>query len=310
MSATTEEASPTTALEAKHRTPKAGSPRPRIGRRRSGSGGRRARIIVISAVAYLIAIIFLLPYIEMISVAVRPANELLSRTIFPTRVDFANFLTIWSTGFGSNLSTSLEVAGGATILVLLVAIPAAYYTARRTFRGRAAFLLLVLATQMFQPAAMLVGIQREFLSFNLPSPTLSLILINAGFNMAFAVWILNAFFSSIPVELEEAAMVDGSTRLGAVRRITIPIAMPGIVTALIFTFISAWNEFLVALTLTLGASPVQRPLTVTINDYIGHYSIDWGHLFAGSLIATIPVIILFALIEGRVVSGLTAGAIK
>ena len=157
---------------------------------------------------------------------------------------------------------------------------------------------------------MLVGIQREFISFNLPSPILSLILVNAGFNLAFAVWMLNAYFSSIPTELEEAAMVDGTSRFGALVRITLPLALPGIVTALIFTFIGAWNEFLVALTLTLGTPHGQQPLTVGINSYIGQYSIDWGHLFAGAVIATVPVIILFAMIEGSVVSGLTAGSIK
>ncbi|HEY1485092.1 MAG TPA: carbohydrate ABC transporter permease, partial [Micromonosporaceae bacterium] len=205
---------------------------------------------------------------------------------------------------------SLKVAGGATLLVLLVALPAAYFTARRRFRGRTMFLLLVLATQMFQPAAMLVGIQREFTSFDLPSPILSLILVNAGFNVAFAVWILNAYFSSIPVELEQAAMVDGTSRIGAVTRITLPLAAPGIVTAVIFTFISAWNELLVALTLSGGGSSTSVPLTVAINNYIGQYSVDWGHLFAGSVIATLPVIVLFAFIEGKVVGGLTAGSIK
>ena len=124
------------------------------------------------------------------------------------------------------------------------------------------------------------------------------------------MWILNAFFSSIPVELEEAAMVDGLGRVGALLRITLPLAAPGIVTALIFTFISAWNEFLVALTLSLGQPPSQQPLTVAINQYIGEYSVDWGHLFAAGLVATVPVIILFAFIERRVVSGLTAGAVK
>jgi multiple sugar transport system permease protein len=157
---------------------------------------------------------------------------------------------------------------------------------------------------------MLVGIQREFISFNLASPTLSLILVNAGFNLAFAVWIMNAYFASIPVELEEAAMIDGCSRLGAMLRITLPLAMPGIVTALIFTFIAAWNEFIVALTYTLGEQSNQQPLTVTINNYIGQYSIDWGHLFAGAVIATLPVIALFAVIEGRVVGGLTAGSVK
>ena len=183
--------------------------------------------------------------------ALRPNNELGLATILPKHWTFSNFTTLWSSGLGGSIGTSLEIAAGATVIVLLVAMPAAYCTARRRFRGRTAFLLLVLATQMFQPAAMLVGIQREFINFGLP-PTMSLIIVNAGFNLAFAVWILNAFFSSIPAELEEASMVDGLGRVGALTRITLPLAAPGIVTALIFTFIAAWNEFLVALTLSLG----------------------------------------------------------
>jgi multiple sugar transport system permease protein len=277
-------------------------------RKRSGrlTPGR----IVLALVAYAIAMIFLLPYAEMLISALRPPRELLDRGYLPRHYDWSNFTTIWKTGFGGNLGASLKIAGGATVLVLVVAMPAAYYTARHRFRGRTFFLLLVLATQMFQPAAMLVGIQREFVDFDLPNPVLSLILVNAGFNLAFAVWILNAYFSSIPSELEEAAMVEGATRLGALRRITLPLAWPGIVTALIFTFIGAWNELLVGLTLTLGAPSSQQPVTVAINNYIGQYSIDWGHLFAGSVIATIPVIVLFACIEGKVVGGLTAGSIK
>jgi multiple sugar transport system permease protein len=294
MSATTKTApppSPTTTRSA---------PRPRLSVRRW----------LVAGTAYIVAIIFLLPYLEMLVVAGRPNNELGEATIFPKHFTFSNFTTLWSgSGLGGSIGTSLEIAAGATVVVLLVALPAAYYTARHRFRGRAAFLLLVLATQMFQPAAMLVGLQREFITFGL-APTLSLTLINAGFNLAFAVWILNAFFSSIPVELEEAAMVDGLGKVGALLRITLPLAAPGIVTALIFTFISAWNEFLVALTLSLGEQTSQQPLTVAVNQYIGEYSVDWGHLFAGGLVATVPVIILFAFIERRVVSGLTAGAVK
>jgi multiple sugar transport system permease protein len=267
------------------------------------------RRFVLSVLAYGVAVIFLLPYLEMVVAALRPNNQLLAANLLPSHFTFRNFTTIWQTGFGGNLAASLLIAGGATVLVMLVSVPAAYYAARHRFRGRAAFLLLVLATQMLQPAAMLVGIQREFITFNLP-PTLSLILVNAGFNMAFAVWILTAYFASIPAELEEASMIDGSSRRGALMRITLPLAAPGIVTALIFTFIAAWNEFIVALTLSLGEAGNRQPLTVAINNYIGEYSIDWGHLFAGAVIATIPVIILFAVIEGRVVSGLTAGSIK
>jgi len=268
----------------------------------------RTRTLAYAGLAYLVAAIVLLPYVEMVIAALRPANEMLDRDYVPTRWSWHNFVDIWTTGFGQNLRISLEVASGSTLLVLLVAIPAAYYTARHRFRGRTAFLLLVLVTQMFQPTAMLVGIYREFLSVGLLDSVAALILVNAGFNLAFAVWILNAYVSAIPVELEEAAFIDGANRAGALFRIVFPLALPGIVTALIFTFINAWNEFIVALTLT--TSPTTEPLTVTLNSYIGQYQVDWSHLFAGSVIATIPVIILFALIEGKVVGGLTAGSIK
>jgi multiple sugar transport system permease protein len=266
------------------------------------------RTVLVCAVAYLVALIFILPYLEMIVTALRPQGELRDRDYFPHHVTFANFTNIWSTGLGSNLAVSLEIGLGATAVVLLVAIPAAYYTSRRRFRGRGAFLLLVLVTQMFQPTSLIVGIYQEFTNTVHVNSTVALILVNAGFNLAFAIWILNAYFGAIPKELEEAAMVDGTGRIGAMFRIIIPLALPGIVTALIFTFIAAWNEFITALTLTNTDS--SEPLTVKMNSFIGQYSTDWQHLFAGSVIATIPVIILFAFIEGKVVSGLTAGSVK
>ncbi|WP_084316476.1 carbohydrate ABC transporter permease [Actinospica robiniae] len=262
----------------------------------------------IAAAAYLVGVIFLLPYLEMVITALRPQSEINDRDYFPHHVSWASFTNIWSTGLGTNLTISLEVGVGTTVLVLLVAIPAAYYTARRRFRGRAAFLILVLITQMFQPTSLIVGIYQEFTNtVHVPS-TVALILVNSGFNLAFAVWILNAYFGAIPKELEEAAMVDGASRTGAMFRIIIPLALPGIVTALIFTFIAAWNELIVALVLTNADS--SQPLTAKLDTYLGQYSIDWQHLFAGSVIATIPVIILFALIERKVVSGLTAGSVK
>jgi multiple sugar transport system permease protein len=270
------------------------------------------RTAIIAAVAYLIAVIFLLPYLEMLITAVRPQRELFEPNYLPHHFAWSNLTNMWGSAFGitSGVRVSLEIAGGATLVVLLVALPAAYYTSRHRFRGRAAFLILVLATQMLQPTALIVGIYKEFLDFGLLNlnPVWSLILVNAGFNMAFAVWILNAYIGSIPVELEQAAMVDGSTRLGALFRVTLPLAMPGLVTALIFTFIAAWNEFIAALTLT--TSNADYPLTVRLDSFIGQYTVDWQHLFGASVVATIPVFLLFALIEGRVVGGLTAGSIK
>jgi multiple sugar transport system permease protein len=270
------------------------------------------RTAIIAAAAYLIAVVFLLPYLEMLITAVRPQRELYEPNYLPHHFAWSNLTDMWGAAFGitSAVRVSLEIAGGATLLVLLVALPAAYYTARHRFNGRNVFLLLVLATQMLQPTALIVGIYKEFLDFGLLNlnPVWSLMLVNAGFNLAFAVWILNAYISSIPVELEQAAMVDGSTRLGALFRVTLPLAMPGVVTALIFTFIAAWNEFISALALT--TSNADYPLTVRLDSFIGQYSVDWQHLFGASVVATIPVFILFALIEGRVVGGLTAGAVK
>ncbi|WP_250574695.1 carbohydrate ABC transporter permease [Nonomuraea sediminis] len=268
----------------------------------------KLKTVILAAVAYVIAFIFLFPYLIMLLTALRPQSTLREATIFPSHWMWSNLANFWTGGLAHNLFVTLKVAGGSTLLVLLVALPAAYYTARYKFRGRVAFLILVLTTQMFQPTAMLVGIYREFYQFGLVDSIWSLILVNGGFNLAFAVWILNAYFSSIPRELEEAAFIDGNGRFGALFRITLPLAMPGVITALIFTFIAAWNEFVVALTLT--TSPQNQPLTVALNSFIGQYEVDWQNLFAGSVIATIPVIILFALIERKVVGGLTAGSIK
>jgi len=270
------------------------------------------RTALVAAAAYVVAVIFVLPYLEMLITAVRPQRELYEPNYLPHHFAWSNLTNMWGAAFGitSAVRVSLEIAGGATLLVLLVALPAAYYTARHRFRGRGAFLILVLATQMLQPTALIVGIYKEFLDFGLLNlnPVWSLILVNAGFNLAFAVWILNAYIGSIPVELEQAAMVDGSTRLGALFRVTLPLAMPGVVTALIFTFIAAWNEFISALALTTNGS--DYPLTVRLDSFIGQYSVDWQHLFGASVVATIPVVILFAVIEGRVVGGLTAGSVK
>jgi multiple sugar transport system permease protein len=285
-------------------------------RRARSSGARQRRYperppwrtVALTAATYVIGLIFIFPYLDMVVTSLRPQSELRSSAILPKHFDFSAYRSLVSSGLLHNLLVTVLIAGGATILVLLVATPAAYYSARFRYRGRLLFLVLVLVTQMLQPASLLVGIYRQYYVIGGLNTVWSLILVNAGFNMAFAVWILTAYFGSIPKELEEAAMVDGYTRFGALRRVTLPLAGPGIVTALIFTFIAAWNEFLVALTLT--STPNKQPLTVAINNFLGAYSIAWQNMFAASVVATIPVIVLFAVIERKVVSGLTAGSIK
>lgn len=288
---------------------------PRAGRHRSEVAPRAKRpalkptTLVVTAVAWLLAALFLLPYLEMVITGLRPADELRDPTYLPSRFEWSNFVNVWSDStLGTNLQVTLLVAAGSTLLVLLVALPAAYYTARKRYRGRKMFLLFVLVTQMFQPTSLLVGLYREFYQFDMLNSVWTLIICNAAFNLAFAIWILTAYISSIPVELEEAAHIDGLGRLGALRRITLPLAMPGVVTAVIFTFIAAWNEFVMGLRLT--TLPESQPLTVGINNFIGNYTVQWNYLFAGSVVAILPVVVLFALIERQVVSGLTAGSVK
>ncbi|WP_019547443.1 carbohydrate ABC transporter permease [Streptomyces sulphureus] len=269
----------------------------------------RPRTLVIAACAWLLAAVFLAPYLEMIVTALRPSDELRDRTYLPSDFEWMNFIDVWKeSALADNLRVTLLVAGGATLLVLLVSLPAAYYTARMKYRGRKAFLLLVLVTQMFQPTALLVGLYRQFHQLDMLNSVWTLILTNAAFNLAFAVWILTAYIGSIPVQLEEAAMVDGLNRFGAMTRVTLPLALPGVVTAVIFTFITSWNEFVMGLTLMTEAD--KQPLTVGINNFIGNYTVQWNYLFAASVVAIVPVIILFAFIERHVVSGLTAGSVK
>ncbi|WP_329493450.1 carbohydrate ABC transporter permease [Kitasatospora herbaricolor] len=269
----------------------------------------RPRTLVIASVAWLLAAVFLLPYTQMVVTALRPADELRDATYLPRHFAWSNFVDVWrESTLGGNLRVTLLVAAGSTLLVLLVALPAAYYTARISFRGRKLFLLLVLVTQMFQPTSLLVGLYREFYQLNMLNSVWTLMICNAAFNLAFAIWILTAYISSIPVALEEAAMIDGLSRFQALIRVTLPLALPGVVTAVIFTFIAAWNEFVMGL--TLSTVPESQPLTVGINGFIGNYTVQWNYLFAGSVVAIVPVVVLFAFIERQVVSGLTAGSVK
>jgi multiple sugar transport system permease protein len=210
--------------------------------------------------------------------------------------------------FQSWLRVSLVVALASTAVVVLAATPAAYYTARHRFPGRSAFLLLVLVTQMFSPTALVVGLHRQFVGLDLVNTYTALIATNAAFNLAFAIWILRAFFASIPREIEEAAAVDGCGRLGTLVRVVLPLARPALVTAVIFAFIAAWNEYIVAL--TLMTDPDMKPLTVGVTSYVTAYVQHWNHLFAASLLAILPVVVLFALIERQLVGGLTAGSVK
>jgi multiple sugar transport system permease protein len=261
--------------------------------------------------AYLIAWIFVYPYFNMFFTSVKSREEIyaIPTTHFPVNWKWSNYIEVWREApIWGYVKTSLIVSISATLLVLAVSIPAAYFISRYRFKFRGAFLLLVLATQMFSPTALIIGIFKEVDFFNALDTYLALIILNAGFNLAFGIWLLAGFFSSIPVEIEEAAMIDGCTRVQALRKVTLPIALPGLVTAVIFTFVSAWNEFTIAL--TIMSSVDKKPLPVGLTSFIGEYDTAWEYLFATTMIAIVPVVILFIMIEKYLVGGLTAGSVK
>jgi len=277
-----------------------------------GAGGAGVtRRAALAGLGLLVAAALLAPYAVMLLTALKPEAELriTPPRLLPLEWRPQNFwVVVRDPEFQSWLRVSLVVALTSTALVVLAAVPAAYHTARHRFAGRGAFLFLVLVTQMFAPTALVVGLYREFFELGLINTYAALILVNAAFNLAFAIWILRAFFASIPREIEEAAAVDGCGAAGTLFRIVLPVALPGIVTAVIFAFIAAWNEYIVALTLMTDAS--MRPLTVGITSYVTAYVQHWDQLFAASVIAVVPVVILFAIIEKHLVGGLTAGSVK
>jgi multiple sugar transport system permease protein len=265
----------------------------------------------LTAAGLLLAAALLAPYAVMLFTALKPAAELRVSPprLLPEEWRPQNFWTVLrDPEFQSWLTVSVVVAVVSTLLVLVAAVPAAYHTARHRFPGRAAFLFLVLVTQMFAPTALVVGLYREFFELGLINTYTALIAVNAAFNLAFAIWILHGFFSSIPLEVEEAAALDGASRLQILRRVMLPLTLPGLVTATIFTFIAAWNEYVVALTLMIDDD--KKPLTVGMRAYITGYEQHWDQLFAASVIAVVPVVILFAVIEKHLVGGLTAGSVK
>ncbi|MFV0462866.1 MAG: carbohydrate ABC transporter permease [Nostocoides sp.] len=266
---------------------------------------------LLAFVAAAIGLAFLGPYIVMVLDSLRTSSDVKSTppSIFPRVWQWDTYATVLTDGrFPHWLASSLIISIGATAIVILVAIPAAYMTARNRFPGRTAFLLVVLITQMFAPTSLVVGLYREFFELNLINTYAALIITNAGFNLAFAIWILHGFFSAIPVEVEEAASLDGIGRLGTLMRVMLPLTLPGLVTATIFTFIAAWNEYVVALTLIIDDE--KKPLTVGFRSYVTGYEQHWDQLFAASVIAVVPVVVLFAMIEKHLVGGLTSGSIK
>lgn len=262
-------------------------------------------------VVFDICMLILYPYFVMFCTALKSRAEIfaMNGTILPIDALWSNFVEIWTRApMGQYMLNSVLVAGGSTLIAIVCGIPAAYALARMKFKGQTAFLGFVIVSQMFAPVVLLIGIYKILATFGLTDTIWGLIFINAAFNQAFTIWLLRGTFITISAEMEQAATIDGCNRLQAMFKVLLPVAAPGIVTTLIFIFINAWNEYTVALCLI--STEELKPLTVGINIFNGYNMIEWQYLFAASLFAILPVVILFMCIEKHLVSGLTSGGVK
>lgn len=259
----------------------------------------------------VLCVVILYPYFVMFITGFRTpveANDMRFRYIFPTKWIWSNMTDILNRGVPQYLLNSAVLSAGATLIAMLCGIPAAYAMARMDFKGKKAYLGFVIMSQMFAPVVLLVGISQLMTTLKLNNTILGLIFINAAFNQAFAIWLLRGTFISISSEMEQAACIDGTSTVGALLRILLPMAAPGIVTTLIFVFINSWNEYTISTVLI--ATPTKKPITVGITQFSSFNMIEWHYLFAAALLATLPVIVLFMLIEKHLVSGLTSGGVK
>ena len=267
--------------------------------------------ILLYFVVVVICLVTLYPYFVMLTTSLKSRAEIFAKegTVFAINPLWSNFVEIWTRApMAKYMLNSVIIAAGSTAIAMVCGIPAAYALARMKFKGQTAFLGFIIVSQMFAPVVLLIGIYKVMQMLKLTNSLLGLNLINAAFNHAFTIWLLRGTFMSISAEMEQAATIDGCNRIQAMFRVLLPVAAPGIVTTLIFIFINAWNEYTVSLCLI--STDTLKPLTVGINIFNGYDMIEWQYLFAASLFAIIPVVILFMSIEKNLTSGLTAGGVK
>jgi N,N'-diacetylchitobiose transport system permease protein len=260
--------------------------------------------------AVLVFVFFAFPVYWMVSTAFKPSGEIRTFDVklFPTSLTFEHFRTAASgTGFWHFLRNSLFVSVSVTLLAVFVALLAATAVARFRFRGRRMYLVLILVVQMVPIEALVIPMYLTLRNAGLLNVLPVLIGTYMAFVLPFTIWTLRGFVAALPVELEEAAMIDGASRWGAFWRVTFPLMAPGLVATGVFAFIQAWNEFIVALTLM---EQQNQTLPVWLGTFKTAQGVDWGGLMAGSTLFALPVVIFAVALQGRIASGAAAGAVK
>jgi N,N'-diacetylchitobiose transport system permease protein len=273
---------------------------------------RRRRRIAVNAAGVVVALIALFPVYWMVLTAFRPGSEIRSPTpsFLPLDTTLDNFRRVFARPyFWTSMKNSALVTMTVVVLALIVAFLAAVALGRFKFRGRKAFLVTVIVVQMIPAEALIISLFRILDGRHLTNTIIGLALTYLVFVLPFTIWTLRGFVSGVPIELEEAARVDGASRLGAFFRITFPLIAPGLVATGIFAFIQAWNEFIFALVIMNKPENQTAPVWLqAFNE--GARGTDWGGVMAGSTLMAIPVIVFFLFVQHRVTAGLTAGAVK
>ena len=259
----------------------------------------------------LILVVMLFPIYWMVSTALKPGKEILSLTPvwFPSPVTFDNFRTAINVPFFWNdVVNSLTVVLSVVAISIVLAFLAAVSVARFGFRGRTAFVVLVIAVQMVPLTALVIPVYLLLDKVGQVDSLLGVIAYYLAIVLPFMIWTLRGFVANVPVDLEEAAMVDGATRVGAFLRIVFPLVAPGLVATAIFGFIQAWNEYIIAYVLLSSSS--KQTLTIWLASFTTQHGTDWGGLMAGATLTALPVVVFFLLVQRHVAGGLTAGAVK
>lgn len=258
-----------------------------------------------------LAVLVLLPFWWIATGSIKAPQEIIARvpTLVPHSFTLQHFdKLLAASDFPRYLGNSLLVGLGSTAITVVLSVLAAYGFYRLRFPGRDLLFRAVLVAYAFPGILILIPLYGMMSQAGLIDTPAALVIVNVTFASPFAIWMMRAFFAAIPVELEEAALIDGASRLTILARIMVPLAAPGIASVAIFAFIASWTEYLFASVLIL--SDANRTLPVGFAGIIGQYQIDWGLLLAGAVLATVPVVMLFGIVGRRFIAGLTAGAVK
>ena len=271
----------------------------------------RKRKPFVYLVTILACIIAIFPFYWLFNTSLQPLKNLFSyppiflpkSNIIVTYIGYIreSHILIW-------LRNSFLISAVATFFSTLVAIPAAYSISRFRYKGRASMIFLILLTQMLPFVLLIIPIYLLFAELHLNNTLYALMIIYTAITVPIGIWFLKGFFDAIPKDLEEAAIIDGCTRFGALIKIIVPLSVPGVLATATWSFIVAWDEFLFAYTLI--DSEKLWPVSVGLAGYIGQYSTPWNQIMAGAVLGTLPVVVMFMFFQKYLVSGLTAGSVK